>query len=508
MRKLFFVFLLSILLLSTLGFARDTVLISISAEPSRLNPVTYQDTEADFVLSQIHDPLVELTESGDYTSDGAIIESYNLSEDGKVYTFKIKKGITFHNGEELNAEDVKFSYDSFLDETLGSPHRDYYSDIDEVVIIDDYTLEVRLKNRNVTFLTSARLRNKVLPKDYIEDVGWEGYEKHPIGSGPYEFVKHDPGQRIVLKRYDEYWQGKANIPNLEFRFFPEMTSAIMALQAKQIDFIAELPAEEFTSLKNNPVSGLGFGTYQKFEDHRVVFNRRPDSVFSDVRVRQAVNYAINRDEIISLTMGEMAVPATGRVPNFHEAYAPDAPAYEYNPEKAKELLAEAGYPDGFSTQIYAPSNYRERVLEVQQIQRQLSQVGIQAQVVAIEWGTYLDVTAEGEAPMFRERWAATSPSPFSFVESWHSESSWNSIFGTYENPEVDKLVDKIKVTVNPQERWELYREVQRIAMEDAVCVPLYWPIAGEAYNNEVNIPEYLWNVFKRPIYYVNEWSFN
>ena len=99
------------------------------------------------------------------------------------------------------------------------------------------------------------------------------------------------------------------------------------------------------------------------------------------------------------------------------------------------------------------------------------------------------------------------PSPFSFVESWHSESSWNSIFGTYHNEEVDKLVDKIKVTVNPKERWELYREVQRIAMEDAVCVPLYWPIAGEAYNDEIFIPDYLWNVFKRPIYSVDEWSF-
>jgi peptide/nickel transport system substrate-binding protein len=507
MRKLFFVFLLSILLLSTLGLARDTVLIAIQAEPSKLNPITYQDTEADFVLSQIHDPLVELTESGDYTSEGAVIESYSLSEDGKTYSFKIKKGIKFHNGEELNAEDVKFSYESFMDETLGSPHRDYYSDIDEVVVIDDYTVEVRLKNRNVTFLTSARLRNKVLPKDYIEEVGWEGYEQHPIGSGPYEFVRHDPGQRIVLKRFDDYWQGPAKIPNLEFRFFPELTSAIMALQAKQIDFIAELPAEEFKALQNNPSLDLGYGTYQKFEDHRIVFNRRPDSIFSDVKVRQAVAYAINRDEIITLTMGDMAVPAVGRVPNFHEAYSPDIPAYEYNPEKARELLKEAGYPNGFTTKIFAPSNYRERVLEVQQIQRQLANVGIQAEVVAIEWGTYLDVTAEGEAPMFRERWSATSPSPFSFVESWHSESSWNSIFGTYHNDEVDKLVDQIKVTVDPEKRWELYREVQRIAMEDAVCVPLYWPIAGEAYNNEIKIPEYLWNVFKRPIYYVNEWSF-
>ncbi len=487
------------------GKAEDKAIIAMQTEPSKLNPITYQDTETDFVLSAICDPLVELTAQGDYTAEGAVIESYSISEDGKVYTFKIREGITFHNGEPLTAEDVKFTYEAFMDPSLGSPHHQYYSDIEEVVLVDDYTVEIRLSNRNVTFLTSARLRNHVLPKDYIEEVGWTGYQKKPIGSGPYQFVVHVPGQRIVLRRYEDYWGEKAKIKYAEFRFYPEITTATMALQAKQIDYIAELPAEEYQMLKTFP--GLEYGTFTKFEDHRICFNKRPDSVFSDVKVRQAVAYAINREELIALTRGEMAVPAAGRVPYFHAASAPDAPAYEQDLEKAKELLEEAGYPDGFKTKIYAPAGYRERVLEVQQIQRQLSKIGIEVEVVTLEWGTYLDVTADGEAPMFRERWSASAPSPFSFVENWYSESSWNPIFGTYQNEEVDQLIEEIKVTVNEQERWELYKEVQKIAMEDVACYPLYWPIAGVAYNDELNIPEELFNVFLRPIYNINKWSY-
>jgi len=500
---------LTVVLLSlvvSFSFAqRDSVIIAMKGEPSKLNPLTYQDTETDLVLTALSDPLVELTAGGEYTSEGAVIESYSLSDDGKTYTFKIKKGITFHNGEVMNAEDVKFTYECFMNAELGSPRSQYYKDIEEVIAVDDYTVEVHLSNRNVTFLTTARLSGRILPKDYIEENGWEAFEQHPIGTGPYEFVEHIPGQKIVLKKNENYWDDPASIQTVEFRFFPEMTTAVMSLQAKQIDYIIEIPAEEYNMLKDMP--GIASGTYSKFEDHRICFNKREGSVFADKRVRQAVAYAISRDELIALTRGDLAIPAQGRVPYFHEAFAYDAPVYEQDFEKAKQLLAEAGYPNGFKTQIYAPSDHPERVLEVTQIQRQLSKIGIDCEVVAIEWGTYLDVTAEGEAPMFRERWSADSPSPFSFVENWWTESSWNEIFGTYSNPEVDALIEQITRETDETKRWELYREVQKIAMEDVACYPLYWPIEGVVYNDEIKIPEDLFNIFLTPIANIDKWSF-
>jgi peptide/nickel transport system substrate-binding protein len=507
-KKLRITLLISLLILLTVSFAfaqRNTVVIAMKGEPSKLNPIVYQDTESSLIFASISDPLVELTPDGNYTPDGAVIESYTLSDDGKVYTFHLKKGIKFHNGDDMTAEDVAFTYESFMDETLGSPHNKYYNDIEEVVVVDDYTVEIHLKDVNVSFLTNARLRGTILPKAYIEEVGWQGYEAFPISTGPYKFVEHVSGQRIVLQRFEDYWGDKPAIEFVQYRFFPEMTSAVMALQAKQIDYIAELPADEYLALKDMP--GMASGTYPKFEDHRICFNKRPDSVFADKRVRQAVAYAINRYELIALTRGDLAIPAQGRVPSFHEAFAYDAPTYEQDLAKAKELLAEAGYPNGFKTAIYAPSGYQERVLEVQQIQRQLAQIGIECEVVVIEWGTYLDVTAEGEAPMFRERWSASSPSPFSFVENWWTESSWNEIFGTYSNPKVDELISQITKETNDEKRWELYREVQNIAMEDVACYPLYWPINGVVYNDEVNIPEELFNIFLRPIYHVDKWSF-
>ncbi len=487
--------------------ARDVVRISIQSEPSRLNPVTREDTEAGFVLSMIHDPLIELDSEGNYTTEGAVAEDYEISEDGTVYTFYIREGITFHDGNELTAEDVKFSYEQFMDEEMGSPHHSYYQGVEELNLLDDYTLEVVLESPDVAFLTTARLRGHVMPKEYIEDVGWEAYERNPVGSGPYRFVEHHSGSFIELERNEDFWHHVAEIPNLEFRFYPEISTAVMALEAKEIDFIAELPADEYNSLKNNPAAELKFGSFEIFQDHRIVFNKRDDSIFSDKRLRQAVAYAINREELIALTRGDLAVPAVGRVPGFHAASASNANAYEYNPDRARELLEEAGYPDGFETAIYAPSGYRERVMESEQIQQQLAEVGIQAEVVTLEWGTYLDATGEGEAPIFRERWSATAPDPFSFIENWHSESSWNPIFGVYHNEEVDELINQIRVETNTERRWELFREVQEVAMEDVPSYPLYWPIDGLAYNDQLNIPEDLFNDFRNPISHINLWSF-
>ncbi|MBS3814531.1 ABC transporter substrate-binding protein [Candidatus Bipolaricaulota bacterium] len=488
--------------------AKDSeVTIGVQVEPSKLNPVTYQDTETGFVLGAICDPLIEVNEEGEYSTEGAVIEDYEIQEDGKVYVFHVREGIKFHNGEELTAEDVKFNYESFLDEDLASPHRGYYTEIEELKLVDEYTLKVILENVKVNFLTSARLRDHVFPKDYIEEVGWDGYEKHPIGSGPYKFENHKSGERISLSKNENYWGKEAEIEEVNFRFYPELSSLIMALQTNEVDYIPEMPADKFLSLRKQQNTGLSFSTYQKMEDHRISFNKREDSIFSDRRLRKAVAYAVNREELIALTREEMATPATGRVPGFHPASAPDAKAYEQDFEKSKELLKEAGYPDGFKTTIYAPSGYTERVTEAQQIARQLSHVGVEVDVKTLEWGTYLDATADGEAPMFRERWSGSTPSPYSFVEHWHPDSGWNAVFGTYENEEVTKLLDQIEKTVDQDKRWELYREVQQIAMDDVACYPLYWPLIGDGYNSELDVPENLWNVFMQPIYYINYWSF-
>ncbi len=493
--------------LSGLALAQTSVGIAFQVEPSKLNPITYQDTETGFVLGSICSPLVTLTEEGDFTADDAVIESFSVEEGGRIYTFVIREGITFHNGDPLTAHDVKFTFEAFMDESLGSPHHRYYTGIEELELEGDYTLRVILSEPNVTFLTMSRLRNHVLPKDYIEEVGWEGFERQPIGSGPFKFVEHVPGNRIVLEKFEDFWGEEAKLDQVQFRFYPELSTALMALETGAVDFMPEMPAEEFMDLQDRGVAGLNFGTYQKFEDHRICFNKREGSEFSDIRVRQAVAYAIDINELIVLTRGEMATAARGRIPSFHPGYAENANAYEVDLDKARELLAEAGYPDGFETAIYAPAGYRERVQEVQQIQQQLAQIGIQAEVVTLEWGTYLDVTAEGEAPMFRERWSAGVPEPIGFIESWHSESSWNPIFGTYENPEVDALIDQIMQTVDTQERWELYKQVQEIAMEDVADYPLYWPLIGEAFNDQLDIPDHLWNAFKRPIYFINYWSY-
>lgn len=506
-RVILIALILSLLVISFSFAAKDTVVVAMMQEPSKLDPIVYQDTVTSIVLSQITDPLIELTTDGNYTTEDSVLESFSISPDAKVYTFKVKKGITFHNGEPLTAEDIKFTYEAFKNPELGSPHRKYYEDIEKIELVDEYTLKVYLKKPNVVFLATARLRGHVLPKDYIEQVGWDGYQQHPIGSGPYKFVRYIKGQEIVLTANENYWGKKPKIKNLIFKFYPESASVVMALQTKEVDYVIGLPAEDFKMLRETASDILKFGTYAEFADHRIAFNKRPDCIFHDVRLRKAIAHAINIDELIAVSRGDMAIKAIGRIPNFHAAFSPDVPTFEYNPEKAKELMKEAGYPNGFKTKVYVASSAQEAILEAQVMQQQLKKVGIDLEIVTLEWGIYLDVTAEGEAPMFIENWHASLPSPYSFIEIWHSQSGWNPIFGTYHNPKVDELIDKIKVTVDPEERWKLYREVQKIALSDVVCIPLYWPIVGIAYNNELNIPEELFNAFKIPHYHINEWSF-
>ena len=495
-----------VIIFSGLGTAQEvsTVRVAMKTEPASLHPITTQGTEVNVVLAQISDPLLSVDEKGNFTTEGSILEDFSIEEDGKVYVFNIREGITFHNGEVLDAEVLKFNYESWLDEKLASPYRAYYTVIDNMEIVDDYTLKVTLNKGDVTFLSYCQFNEHIVPKQYIEEVGWDGYAQKPIGTGPYKFVEYNSGRRILLEKNENYWGKEVDIDRVEFNFYPESNSAVMATMTKEVDFYLEPNAEEYKRLKDEP--GIASAEYRKFQDDRICFNKREDSIFSDVRLRQAVAYAINRDEIITLTRGDMAVPAVGRVPDFHPATAPNANDYEYNPEKAKELLAEAGYPDGFETSIYVASNHKDRVQEAQLIQQHLAQVGIDCEVVAIEWGTYLDVTATGEAPMFRERWVTGGPSPYDFVELYHKDSSWNSIFGTYDKPVVNALVEELVTTVDNEERWAIYREIQEIVLEDAACYPLYWPIQGAVYNDELHIPEESFTAFNEYID-IENWSF-
>ncbi|MGM0495961.1 MAG: ABC transporter substrate-binding protein [Bacillota bacterium] len=507
--------ILSILLVIVFVFAfsyvafaeNSTVTVGLDSEPSKLNPINYEDFVTYNILSNIHDPLIGIDEEGNFTTEGAVLEDYSIIEDGKEFIFNVREGITFHNGDKLTAKDVKFTYESLLDEELASPHRNYYEDIEEIELIDEYTLKITLSEPNVVFMATARLRDAVLPKNYIEEVGWDGYEENPIGSGPYKFVENRQGEKIILKAFEDYWDHKAEIENLEFQFISETSSALMALESKEIDFL-ELPVSAYERLKEDEDNELVFEVYEEFTDARIAFNKRPDSIFSDVRLRQAVAYAINAEDIASLQPGDLVKPAIGRIPDSHAAFSPEINSFEHNPEKAKELMAEAGYPDGFSTEIYVSSGHELRILETQIIQQHLAEVGIDLEIVTLEWGTYLDATAEGEAPMFREDAPAVSlPSPYNFVTEFHSEDSSNAIFGTYHNEEVDSLIDEIKRTPDADERWDLYKQIQMITMEEVATYPLYWPISIQGYNNELDIPESLFNVFRKPTFHINEWSF-
>ena len=193
----------------------STVKIAMKTEPASLHPITTQGTEVNVVLAQISDPLLSVDEKGNFTTEGSILEDFSIEEDGKVYVFSIREGITFHNGEVLDAEVLKFNYESWLDEKLASPYRAYYTVIDNMEIVDDYTLKVTLNKGDVTFLSYCQFNEHIVPKQYIEEVGWDGYAQKPIGTGPYKFVEYNSGRRIVLEKNENYWGKEVDIDRVD-----------------------------------------------------------------------------------------------------------------------------------------------------------------------------------------------------------------------------------------------------------------------------------------------------
>ncbi len=474
------------------------IIVANNADVDTLDPGQYTDLYSGRVLSQIFDTLILMDFDGDFQP--GLAEDWDIDEGGAVWTFYLREGVKFHDGTEMTAEDVKFSFNRLKDEDYGSPRRGDFVVIEEMNIIDDYTIEVILKEPNMVFMTDLGV-GYIVPKHYVEEVGDSEFAEKPIGTGPFAFVEHRVDDYTELEAFVEHWAGRPYLDRLTFRPIPEVSTRIVELETDGIQVMAEVPGEELERLADEPGIKVDTVTGTNWRVLAMNTDREP---FNDPNVRKAIAHAIDKERIIETVYPGTSIPAEGPIPPTSWAHDPEFEGRSYDLERAKDYLAESDYPDGFEATLMISEGeeiYREAPL----IQSMLAELDVKIDIQSLEWGTFLERLTTQDFDMLRVGWTTNVEPDSLLYNTFHSSSDQFNMFG-YENPRVDELLDKGRVEPDIDRRTEIYREAQQLIVEDAPGVFIYHDERVLAYRDYVeDMKPYFTGgfLFKTP--FVNVW---
>ena len=435
----------------TVGIAQD---LEDSLDPHKAEAAATRE-----VLFNVFEGLYKPNCDGELIP--AVAEDYSCSEDGLTYTFVLREGVKFHNGNTVTAEDVIFSIEACADTSEGTPLIPAFSNITGILKQDDRTVVITLAERDADFLSYiASVKAAIMP------AGQTDADTNPIGTGPYRYVSRSVQENIVMEKFDEYWGEAAYIENVTFKVCADADSLVMNLNGGAVDMMAHLPvsqaqqlSEEFTVLEGtmNLVQGM--------------YLNHDFAPFQDARVRQALCYAVNKDEILDMVSdGKGEQLGSSMFPNFRKYYLPELnETYSYDPEKAKELLAEAGYEEGFRFTITVPSNYPQHVDTAQVLAEQLKAVGVTAEIEQVEWNTWLSsVYSERQYEATVVGVDASNLTASAMLSRFCSDADNNFI--NYENAEYDAAYEAAQLEIDDSTQTLLYQECEIILAEDAANV--------------------------------------
>ncbi len=412
------------------------------------------------ILFNVYEGLLKPDSQGNNIP--AVAESYTVSEDLMTYTFKLRDGIKFHNGKNVTADDVKYSIDKFAGISDGSePLVSAFSVIEEVNIIDDKTVDVVLNTPDTDLPTYlAMVSAAIIPKDN------ENPDTVAIGTGPYKYVSRSPQENVICEAFDDYWGEKANIKNVTFKVESNADSIVMDLLGGSIDFYARLTIDQVKQL--NDEFSVYEGTMNLVQALYLNNNVKP---FDDVRVRQALSYATDVDEILDITaegkgtkIGSSMFPAFGKYydESLSELYPTDI-------EKAKELLKEAGYENGFNMTITVPSNYQPHIDVAQVLAEQYKKIGVNAEIQLVEWNSWLSDVYTGRDFESTVIGVDASYLAASALLSRFESTAANN-FINFKSDAYDKAYNKTLTTADDDERTALYLECEKILADEAANV--------------------------------------
>jgi peptide/nickel transport system substrate-binding protein len=466
-------------------------------DPATLDPAFTTDIYGGAVVRQIFDGLVQFDANLNPTP--AIAEFWEASRDGLTWTFSLRRGVKFHHGREVTAEDFVFSFTRLLRLNSPGPVTELFEHIqgakasvqgktphvEGLKAMDRYTLRIVLEEPLAPLLVALGLPSAaVVPREEVEQPD-ERFARHPVGTGPFKFVRWVPHRGIVLEANDRYYEGRPFVDAVVFKIFPGIK-----FEETFAEFLkgnleeTTIPSGEIDQVRTDP-------KYRKYQRIRkptldvlyIGFNtqRKP---FDDKRVRQAFNYAVNTEVIVREITKRGSLPATNILPPGMPGSDPDLQKYSYQPAEAKRLLAEAGYPDGAGfpvVQLWSVGKSESTKAELAAYQRYLADIGVKVEIhFAPDWPSYKAMLQEGKLPMFRLARHADIPDPDNFLfPMLHSASPTNYTF--YRNPRVDSLLEQARKELDYAQRSALYHEIQRIAVADAVLIPQHHSILDYLY---------------------------
>ena len=447
---------------ATGGTDRNTLVIALKSSPTNLDSRVGNDNAAGRVSELIYSALLQVTPSMDYTPD---LATKWETPDDKTIVFHLKSGVRFQNGQPLTARDVKWTYDSLLADNFASAKKSGYAAVDHIETPDDSTVIFKLKEPNPGIFDNLNLG--IVPTGADTNI----YKTKPIGAGPYQVVEFRPDDRVVLEAFDGWHGGPPKIKHVVVRIIPDATTMVLELRRGTVNFaVNQIPFENVAEFEKNPdfkVVKTPGSVYQY-----LAFNLR-DPILAKWQVRQAIAHAIDRQRIIRDIQRGYASPTDSMFAQGHWARVENLPTYRYDPNKARQLLAQAGYAKGvslaFKTSTDAEANSRAQVM-----QQMLKQVGINMQIQQNEMSTFLADIQKGNFQMYSlSRNGIQDPDFYYIIFFSKNIPPEGQNRGYYNNPRVDQLILQGRSTFDRARRKPVYAEIQKIVQEDLPYLSLY-----------------------------------
>jgi peptide/nickel transport system substrate-binding protein len=454
---------------------KDAIVIGLVAEPVTMDPPQITDLNSARVTKRIFEGLVG-QELGSYKLVPGLAQSWDISKDGLTYTFKLRGNVTFHDGTPFNAEAVKFVFERQLNDkgpyyaTGTYPYvKGFLGNVAGVEVLDASTVQIKLKAPLTPFLQYLAHQSLFMFSPESLKKWGKDVVKHPVGTGPFKLETWEPGVKVVLARNDAYWGGAPKIRQAIYVPIVEAQARLVALKTGDIDLTMDVPPDALDDLRRDP--NIVVAESNSSAVWYVTLNTR-HPILKDRRVRQALNHAVNKDAIIRDILRGTAIVSRGPMsPVYGAFYEENTARYPHDLEKARALLKEAGYASGFDVTFLVPesgSGMQSPVEMATVIQANLAQIGVRAKIQTMEWGAYLRKYLE-QPDMAEMSWNPSIGDPDHMMYMLLSSDRFPPAFnaGYYQNDRVDDLLRRGRTTIDEKARVPLYKEAQRLVVEDA-----------------------------------------
>ncbi|WP_164985020.1 ABC transporter substrate-binding protein [Ammoniphilus sp. CFH 90114] len=436
---------------------------------SSFDPIVPTDNMSIWTILNLYDQLVRLNADGSDIEPG-LATDWSISDDGKSYTFNLRPGVKFHNGMPVTAQDVKFSLERAKSDE--SNWNWMYTAFDSVEVKSNSQVVIHLNTPYIPLLsTLALFSSSIVPEQIVKENGKDYLTNNPVGSGPFMLDNWQRGQKVVLKKNPEYWQaGKPYLDGVEFLQVPEDTAKIFKLQAKELDIASNVPFNTLEQLKTDPALEVIVAPFARVDMIPINTTKEP---FNDVKIRQAMNYAVNKKDIIQAVLMGQGEPAASYLPKVMY-FNDQLKGYPYDLEKAKQLMSESSRPNGFKTTltINAGNEINSQVAVI--VKEQLKEIGIDIEIQQLEPGVVDELLASMKYDLITTYYSSDIIDPdeitmFGAV----STGGTNAYYTGYKNPRLDELAMQAQGENDADKRKEMYMEMQKMFSEDAPHVFLF-----------------------------------